>query len=310
MRFAITAVDQYLGVFESFISAGWMPLKLFTAPSHHELSKQQAVIAYAERNKAAIQLSRMTLRDLAELRDQGCDALIVASYSWKIPDWSPFLKYAVNFHCSPLPHGRGAYPVTRAIVEKWDHWAVSCHQVTPQFDRGKILASEKFPLRDDECHDSLSLKIQMAAKKLAARVAGQFDDLWQQAKPQEAGSYWPKYRLAETVIDFHQPIDTILRHVRAFGAVECLAKIEGAWLLVKRATGWAEAHHHAPGTVVHVFNRSIVVAASDGYIGLLDSTLAPPQLALQLQAGAAVETKPARQKLAVTTAQGKLAKVG
>jgi methionyl-tRNA formyltransferase len=310
MRFAMTAVDQYLGVFEAFVGAGWVPLKLFTAPSSHELSKQQAVIAYAERNKAAIQLSRMTQRDLAELRDQGCEALIVASYPWKIPDWSPFLTYAINFHCSPLPHGRGAYPVTRAIVDRWDHWAVSCHQVTPQFDRGKILASEKFPLTDDECHDSLNLKIQMAAKRLATRVAGQFDQLWQQAIPQEAGSYWPKYRLAETVIDFHQPIEIILRRVRAFGAVECLAKIEDVWLLVKRATGWAEAHSHRPGTVVHVFNRSIVVAASDGYIALLDSALAPPYLALQLQAGAAVETKPARQNIVVIADQEKLAKVG
>lgn len=310
MRFAITAVDQYLGVFETCVRAGWVPLKLFTSPAKHELSKQQAVMALAARHKAAIQLSRMTLRDLQDLRDQGCDALIVASYPWKIPDWRPFLKYAVNFHCSPLPHGRGPYPVARAIAEKWDHWAVTCHQLTPEFDRGDILAKETFPLRDDECHESLNLKIQMAAKKLAARTVDHFEELWQHAKAQEVGSYWPKTRLPETVIDFHKPVETILRHVRAFGAIESLAKIDDIWLVVRRAVGWAEAHQHRPGTVVHVFNQSIVVAASDGYIGLLDNDLAPPQVVMQLQAGASALCKPVQEKPLATADQRQLATVG
>ncbi len=310
MRFAITAVDQYLGVFESFVGAGWVPLKLFTSPAKHELSKQQAVMAFAERQKAAIQLSRMTVRDLHELRDQGCDALIVASYPWKIPDWRPFLKYAVNFHCSPLPHGRGPYPVARAILEKWDYWAVTCHQVSPEFDRGDILASERFTLNDDECHESLNLKIQMGAKKLAARIVDHFDELWRQAKPQTAGTYWQKPSLTATVIDFQSSTETILRHIRAFGTLESLAKIDGIWFVVKRAVGWTEAHHHRPGTVVHMFNRSIVVAAPDGYIGLLDTNLAPPHVVIQLQAGAAVQTKPVREKIVATTDRRQPAEVG
>lgn len=309
MRFAITAVDQYLGVFQNFVRAGWEPLKLFTSPRKCELANQQAVIAFAEQNKAAIQLSRLTERDLRELRDQGCEALIVASYPWKIPDWRPFLKYAVNFHASPLPHGRGPYPMVRAILENWDHWAVTCHRLTPEFDRGDILAMEKFPLRDDECHESLTLKIQMAAKKLATRIADQIDELWQQAKPQDGGSYWQKFSLPETVIDFQKPVATIVRHIRAFGAIESLAKINNTWLVVRRAVGWPEAHNHLPGSVVHVFNRSIVVAATDGYIGLLDSNLAPPPIVAQLQAGLTAPTKAAKENVVVSTERRYLAKV-
>jgi len=72
MRFAITAVDRYLGVFDAFVNAGWTPLKLFTVPARSDQGNQQAVIAYAEQNGAAIQLSRMAARDLAELREHGC----------------------------------------------------------------------------------------------------------------------------------------------------------------------------------------------------------------------------------------------
>ena len=88
MRFAIATVDGYLGVFTAFVHAGWTPVKLFSVPVRNEFGNQQAVIAFAEQNKAAIQLSRMNERDLQRLRDDGCEILIVASYDWKIPTGS------------------------------------------------------------------------------------------------------------------------------------------------------------------------------------------------------------------------------
>jgi methionyl-tRNA formyltransferase len=278
MQFAITAVDRYLGVFEAFVDAGWKPLKLFTVPLKSELANQQAVIAYAANHGAAIQLSRMSVVDLEELRDQGCEALIVASYDWKICDWRPFLKYAVNFHSSPLPDGRGPYPVVRAILENREFWGVTCHRLSPEIDRGEILAAEEFPLRPDECHESLDLKIQMAAKRLAARVAGQFVGLWGQAAPQAGGAYWKKHELADHVVDLRTSVASVMRHIRAFGANGSLVSIGKTWITVKRAVGWTEKHDHAPGVVVHVFNQSIVVAALDGYIALLDGQPTPPDV--------------------------------
>jgi methionyl-tRNA formyltransferase len=284
MRFAITAVDRYLGVFDAFVNAGWTPLKLFTVPARSDQGNQQGVIAYAEQNGAAIQLSRMAGRDLAELRERGCEALIVASYDWKVCDWRPFLKYAVNFHASPLPDGRGPYPVVRAILEDRAAWGVTCHQLSPEIDRGDILAREEFPLQPDECHESLDLKIQIAARRLASRVVGRFAELWERAEPQSGGSYWRKPNAAEHVIDFRNPTESVLRHVRAFGANGSLACVGGVWFIVKRAVGWAEPHGHPPGHAVHVFNRSIVVAAKDGYVGLLDSERAPPGVVAEIGA--------------------------
>jgi len=285
MRFAITATDRYLGVFNAFVQAGWEPLKLFTVPFRCDLGNQQAAIAYAEQHRAAIQLSRMTASDLAELRGQGCEVLIVASYDWKICDWQPFLKYAVNFHASPLPEGRGPYPAVRAILENRESWGISCHRLTQDIDRGDVLAAEEFPLQPYECHESLDLKIQMAAKRLATRVAGQFVELWEQAKPQDEGSYWKKFQSEESVIDFQKPIESIMRQIRAFGSIGSLAQMGGTWIVVKRAVAWTEQHNHIPGHVVHVFNRSAVVAASDGYIGVLESDIAMPHVVAELQAG-------------------------
>jgi len=294
MRFAMAAAsDRYLGVFESFINAGWKPVKLFTAGAADKFDEQRAVITLAEKNGASVQMSRLTEENFHELRDLGCEALVVAGYLWKIPDWSASLKYAINFHPSPLPRGRGAYPAVRAILEKWDHWAVTCHKLVTEFDSGDILAAEKFPLAADECHERLDLKIQMASRRLAARVAGQFTALWEHATPQQGGDYWNKPELWERVIDFTRPVEEILRLVRAFGSNVSFAKLDGKWLGVTRATGWPEAHTFKPGSVVHIFNRSIVVAAADGFIGLLELDIAPENLAQQVQASVEARTKTA-----------------
>lgn len=284
MRFAIAANDRYLGVFESFLRAGWQPVKLFTVPARSEFANNQMAIAFAEQHNAGIQISRMSDEDMRDLQERGCEALVVASYDWIIGDWTPYLKYGVNFHSSPLPDGRGPYPPVRAILEQRKSWGVTCHKLTPQVDHGDILAIEEFALEPDEFHERLDLKIQMASRRLAARVAHQFKQLWDGARPQEGGSYWPKFTLAERVIDFKKPVEEVLRHIRAYGTVESVAYVGQAWLIVKRATGWAEKHGYAPGSVVHLFNRTIVVAVTGGYVAILDSELAPPHVLPELQA--------------------------
>lgn len=279
MRFAIATADHYLGVFETFLDAGWKALKLFTLAPTADVINHEAVSALAERHGVPVQFARLRERDLAALRDQGCEALIVACYPWRVGPWQPYLKYAVNFHCSPLPEARGPYPVHRAILEGRTDWGVSCHRLTEGFDEGAILTSESFALQPDECHEKIDLKIQMAAKTLARRLAIGLDELWAKAVPQVGGSYWPLPTLEDRVIDFQWPVDMILRHVKAYGSTESLAKVGGRWLTIKRIVGWPERHGFEPGQVVHLHRRTLVIAAADGFVGLVEADLAPPSTA-------------------------------
>ena len=283
MRFAIATADCYLGVFEAFVNAGWQPVTLFSMPIANAIDNHMAVCAFAEKHRAAIQLSRITERDMRVLQEQGCEALIVACHAWRIGDWRPYLKYAVNFHCSPLPEGRGPYPLHRAILENRKTWAVTCHRLAPEFDTGDILAAESFSLEPDECHESLSLKVQMSGKKLAARIAENFLALWDQATPQQDGSYWPKNTIADRVVNFQSPVESVMRHIRAFGATESLAKVDNTWLVIRRAVGWPEMHNHSPGKVVHVHNRTVVVAALDGFISLFEPETVRPEIVSIIQ---------------------------
>jgi methionyl-tRNA formyltransferase len=270
MRFAITATDRYLGVFETLVQAGWKPVRLFTTPVDNRLFHNRAAIEYAQQLQVPIQLSPLRTRDFEELAGLGCDALVVASYNHKIGDWTPYLKYAVNFHPSPLPLGRGPYPLIKAIRDRHTSWGVTCHKLSPQFDAGDILACERFALAKGECHDSLDLKIQMASKRLADCVSQQFESLWNTAQPQIGGSYWKFWTEEDKTIDFADCVEDILLQSRSFGSHETFVHLKGFKLRVRQVVGWTEHHSHALGTAVHAYNNVVVIAVRDGYIALTE----------------------------------------
>jgi methionyl-tRNA formyltransferase len=276
VRFAVTATDRYLDVFKTLVERGWTPVKVFTAPVDNRLHHNTAVLDFAKRMKIEVQISRLTEDNLSELADRGCEALVVASYGWRIGDWRRHLRYAVNFHPSPLPRGRGPYPAPGAILEQDRTWGVTCHKLEHEFDSGDVLKIQQFPLAADEDHDSLDLKIQLAAGRLSAAVADRFVEYWNAATPQEGGTYWGLWTDEDRRLDFSQGVADIVRRVRAFGPIECLAHINNATLFVRRAVGWTEPHCLPAGAVVYANGLSLVVAAADGFIGLTEWSLVRP----------------------------------
>ncbi len=277
MKFAIATSDRYLPVWEAFEEQGWQPVKLFTCPVDHRLHHNQATLERALARGLEAQISPMRDQDLAALAQLGCTTLIVASYSWRVPAWRSHLAHAVNFHPSALPVGRGAYPIVPAILEQHADWGVSCHQIEHRFDAGAILAQRRFALAEDECHESLDLKLQWHTRHLATTVAAEFDRLWSTATPQAEGDgHWRAHWTdADRVLDWQQSVSAVLRKVRAFGPIECVATVNGVTIYVRRATGWREPHDHTPGSVVQVSQRRLLVAVPDGFVGLLEWHLTP-----------------------------------
>jgi methionyl-tRNA formyltransferase len=280
MRFAFTASDRYLGIVETFVEAGWTPVKLFTLPTDdNRVFPVTATLNFAAQRGLPIQLSPIQEEDLKTLAEKGCEVLIVASYSFKIPDWTPYLKYAINFHPSPLPVGRGPYPMIRAIQQRLPSWGVACHKLAPAFDSGDILAIEEFPLSATDNHDILDLKIQMANKRLAKRVVNDFQSLWGQSQPQSPSEFWRLWREGDKTINFNSKVGDILTQIDAFGIHEVIAHVNGFKVRVKRALGWVENHENIPGHVIHAFGSNVVVAALDGYIALTEWTAEGPSSA-------------------------------
>jgi methionyl-tRNA formyltransferase len=276
MRFAITGCDRYARVFEEFLAAGWTPVKLFSAHPVNRLSANEQVTSLARRHGCPVQFTRMGDADLDDWAQRGCEVLIVASYDWRIPQWRDKLQYAVNFHPSPLPLGRGPYPLPRAILEKRARWAMSVHKIEHAFDSGDLLGMEEFALHGDESHETLNLKLQMAGGRLARKLAPSFVERWHTAQPQGEGEYWPVCSEAERTLDFHSDVADVLRTLRAFGVLECYGHLNGQRIYVRQAYGWPEAHALAPETVVHVNGGDVVLAVKDGFVALTDWGVLPP----------------------------------
>jgi methionyl-tRNA formyltransferase len=276
MRFAFAGIDFLGDIFHTFIDKGWEPVKLFTRPCDNVYDFNDLTVARARSLRLPIQMSRIRPADLANLEALRCDVLVVAGYPWLVTGWEPHLPYAFNFHPSPLPVGRGPYPLFQAIIDNVPDWGMTAHVLTPAFDMGPILAQDRFPLAPDETHDTLLAKCQMAGCRLAAELAADLPRLWKEARPQGDGSYWPRITEARRTLDFTKDVNDVLRTVRAFGSIETLALVGGKRLFVWQATGWTEAHPYTPGAVVHRHRRHIVIAARDGFVQLTGwSTLAP-----------------------------------
>jgi methionyl-tRNA formyltransferase len=266
MRFAFAGIDFLGDVFETLISRGWEPVKLFSRPCDGIYDFNETTIARARILRLPVQMSRITSHDLLGLKNVGCDVLVVAGYPWLVKGWEPYLPYALNFHPSPLPSGRGPYPLFQAILDQVPEWGMTAHVLEPAFDTGPILAQKNFTLGLQETHDTLLAKCQIAAKEIAARLVEDLPRLWSEARPQSSGSYWPRITQAQRTIDWTGNVENVLRTVRAFGSIEAFAQVDSRYVYVWEASGWREDHGYRPGALVHRHRKHMVVAARDGFV--------------------------------------------
>ena len=266
MRFAFAGIDFLGDVFLTLIEGGWQPVKLFTRPCDKVYDFHETVVGRARSLNIPVQLSRIRPPDLAALASLRCDALVVAGYPWLVTGWESHLRYGLNIHPSPLPLGRGPYPLFQAILSGAREWGVTAHKLEPAFDTGAIVAQERFPVAPDETHDSLLAKCQIGAKRVAVTLATELPRLWQAAAPQGNGSYWPRIGEVQRTLDWTRSVAEVLRTIRAFGSIETIAPVNGTRLYVRAASGWTEPHGLAPGTVAHNHRRHLVVAAADGFV--------------------------------------------
>ncbi|GGK36694.1 methionyl-tRNA formyltransferase [Salinarimonas ramus] len=266
MRFAFAGIDFLADAFHGFVAQGWEPVKLFTRPCDGVHDVNVAIVGEAARRKLPIQMSRIRAADVAALKDLGCDALVVAGYPWRIPDWTGSVAYALNFHPSPLPEGRGPYPLYRVVLDGLDSWGMSAHVLDAEFDTGPILAREIFPVSPQERHETLLARCQMATGRLARAIAADIEGAFARAEPQGEGSYFPRASDADRTLDFTRPIEALMRQVRAFGPIETMAKVGPSEIHVGEAYAIEAAHDHEPGRVVHQYRRVLTIAAKDGYV--------------------------------------------
>jgi methionyl-tRNA formyltransferase len=246
---------------------------LFTGRMDNIFNFNSKVLREAERLNVPAYLGPVTDDHIDQLIRDGCELLVSAGYAHKIPvpaePHAPPKIRGINLHPTLLPIGRGRSPLPWIILHEPTAAGITVHKLTSKWDAGDILLEEPIHLTDLDDHETLSIKIQMRAAVLVPDLLRDFDALWNAACPQApGGSHWPAPTVEDRRLDWSKPVTEIMRTARAFSKHQTLATLGNLELAVTRVNGWTESHNHIPGTIVHVANRELLVAAQDGYICL------------------------------------------
>jgi len=203
------------------------------------------------------------------------DVLVVAAYGLILPQWVLDLPRlgCLNIHGSLLPRWRGAAPIHRAIEAGDAGTGITIMQMDAGLDTGDMLLVEREPIRFDDTtgtlHDRLAaLGARLVVRALADAAAGA---LVPTRQPQAGVSYAHKIAKTEAAIDWALPAELLERRVRAFDPFPG-ATFQAGGETVKLWRSQVERLDiaAAPGTVIAVDTRQLVVACGDGALALLD----------------------------------------
>ena len=268
MKIAYCGYDFFYTCLAGLISDGHTLVELFSFPTDNQYDFNDNVFRMAREHKARITLSPMTAADMERLSSLGVEVIVSAAYPYKIPEWRNHVAYALNVHPSPLPEGRGPWPLPWMILKGFSESAVTIHEISPSFDSGDILTQVRFPLTDRETLESLSLRSQLLAEVLVRRVFPDLGNFWAQKKPQGKGSYWRMPKPEDRTITWDMTIDQIDRIVRAFSKFEPFLFLDKVRYFVNKVDVWPDDSGFAPGTLVLESSRERVYAAKDGLVCL------------------------------------------
>lgn len=220
MRIAYLGIDLLKPVLDALLREGCRVLKLFTCPVDNVTEFNTAVIRTAQERGVPCTLERVTAADLEELAVQGCELLVCAGYYYRAPVTDAFPM--VNFHPTPLPVGRGSWPMPRLILERAGFGGVTAHKMAADFDTGDILLQARFPLDEREDHRTYMEKVFGQIPPMVHELVTDLPRVLANARTQGAGEYWPLPAEADWTVTPDMEAARADLILRAFYGYECV----------------------------------------------------------------------------------------
>ncbi len=124
--------------------------------------QKTAVKITAENNKIPVfSPVKFTEEEIAELKNQKPDLLIVAAYGKILPQAVLDLPGfgALNVHASLLPHYRGPSPIQNVILDGEKETGITIMLMDSGIDTGDILSQKKIKINPDETAEELTEKL-------------------------------------------------------------------------------------------------------------------------------------------------------
>ncbi len=214
MKFAYLGYDAFFYCLEELISCGHTPTAVVSFPVDGVYERNDRLRSFAEERGLPFSEERVTKETLSFLAKRGADLIFVAGYAYRLPADGkiPLL----NFHPSPLPVGRGAWPMPTAILRGESLWGCAVHKVAEGFDTGDLLMRRVFLLSGRETLPVLEQAIEDAARPMLREVFCDLPAALSRALPQTGGDYRRDPPEPETLLTPSMPGIVFERMARAF----------------------------------------------------------------------------------------------
>ena len=220
MKTAYMGIDLLKPALDALLDEGCHVLKLFTCPVDNVTEFNTSVIQTARGRGIPYTLDRITAADLDGLARAGCELLVCAGYYYRAPVTGAFPM--VNFHPTPLPVGRGSWPMPRLILEGARYGGVTAHKMAADFDTGDILLQERFPLGEREDHRTYMEKVCERVPVMVHTLVNDLPGVLANARPQGPGEYWPLPTEEDWTVTPDMDAAQADRILRAFYGYECV----------------------------------------------------------------------------------------
>lgn len=192
-------------------------IKIYSFESDGIFDFNDKIRALALEKNIEFTTEKITAEELAfQVNENGCELVFCAGYAYRIPIETVNVT-AVNIHPSPLPYGRGPWPMPWVILRGDKSWGVTAHKLAPKIDEGDILFANTFALDENENYKSLQEKIRASAEKVTKATLSNLKTLWKNAKKQQGGEYLPEPGDDERTIYIDTPKEKRELLLRAFG---------------------------------------------------------------------------------------------
>lgn len=223
---------------------------------------------------------------LSELKGLQADLQVVVAFRmlpevvWNMPKYG-----TINLHASLLPQYRGAAPINHAILNGETYTGVTTFFLQHEIDTGNILFQEKVAIGEDETAGELHDKLMQVGAELIVKTVEAIKNNTYQAIPQEKLPDFdaenlkaaPKIYKEDGRVHWERSIHEIHNLIRGFspypGAFTTLnGKTAKIFKSIKEPSNHPE-NLPAPGTLLSDGKSYLKVAASDGFIHLLNLQL-------------------------------------
>lgn len=265
MNIAYFGGDWYLDCLDIFKSQGHLIQHIFV---NNEQTYNVKLREYASRNKIPVSYEKPTRNQLLLLKNQGVDCVYSSEYPWLIPVSGTRLK-SINMHPTLLPNGRGPTPLIWLIQKHHECAGVTFHKLSKEFDSGDIIYQQKISLNTEETWETLVARLHIQVPIYLNELLSNFDIYYENAQPQDNGTYWPKVELNDRTIDWNMKVADIQQLSRACGRFGVVAKFDNLTLLVNHIQTSQCAHQYPPGILIKDDDETYVISASDGIVLLL-----------------------------------------